>query len=303
MTSDQRPPDGAAFEGAARASRRAPVAIVAAAVGFLAVAFVVSQAPTDRAPEATGGSARPPVAVTTSSPAPSSRPTVVPAPTPLPEPPPRNDISAPRPTHPIVPVPAGRRPLFIDRESPLLVSITIPDGWSAWVNAVAKTGAGTSSGGSISVWKVQDLYVHPCRWATRSVVDPALLTTAADQAEAMGTSWGEHPGQPANPTAPLRPIATSPRQTTLAGRDAWYLEVLIRRGFDFSACDADQIVFWYGNNDFRVAFEPGELHRLWVVEAPGGPIVIDATLTADASAGGIAEYQAVLETLVIEPGR
>jgi hypothetical protein len=106
---------------------------------------------------------------------------------------------------------------------------------------------------------------------------------------------------PPKSNAGIAPIATMPRSTTLWGYPAWSLEVLIPSGFDLTACDGGQLVLWdSGNGQVRASLGPGELSRLWVVDVDGEPIVIDAA-SVGASSDDLAELQAVIDSVVIEP--
>lgn len=282
--------------------------ILVAGATFLIVALVAGQLEPNDGSMAAASPSPSPAPQHSSAPSPSR--SIDPRPTLVLIPPARNGTATPRPTMPLVQVPAARYQLVSHPGTPVRVTVAIPDGWSASLNSVALTGETTPDGttptlGSISAWRIEELYPFPCRWTTRAIVEPSVLTTAASLAQALSQWWGQDPGKPPNSNVAIAPVATRPTQTTFAGFDAWQLQILVLRGFDFDACDANQLVLWQGGGGMaRTAHDPGELHRLWVVEAPGGePVVIDLTHHADAPPDDIAALEAVLESLTIEPGR
>jgi len=102
--------------------------------------------------------------------------------------------------------------------------------------------------------------------------------------------------------SPLAPAAIRPRATTFAGYPAQYLETLILQGFDFSQCDAGQLLLWdCTNGDVRTGLGPGEFHRLWVVDVSGAVVVIDAATYPGTTEADQAELQAMLDSITIEP--
>ncbi len=233
----------------------------------------------------------------------SSEPSPAPRPSPTPGAPSLDPSATPLPTFVAMPAEAGTVRLVPDGQLPLRVSMALPGGWQEATDGMYVKGLGEAPAGmSIGAWSLRDVQVFPCRWAAGVVADPALMATAAGQAEALADWWGQDPRMPPYSNSPLAPAAIRPRATTFAGYPAQYLETLILLGFDFSQCDAGQLLLWDGTNgDVRTGLGPGELHRLWVVDVNGTPIVIDAASYAGTTEADQAELQTMLDSITIEP--
>jgi hypothetical protein len=129
------------------------------------------------------------------------------------------------------------------------------------------------------------------------------MRTAEGQAQALASWWGQDPGMPPDSNSGIAPIATRPRSGTLAGFPAWSLEILIPTDFDMSDCDGRHLVLW-GSADgrLRMAIDPGELIRVWVVDVDGEPVVIEGSTFLAGSPGNVNELDHVLDSIVVEPG-
>ena len=290
----------------ARPRRWAPVAVVVAAVGLVAVALLTKGTPITVVV--------PSVAVEPSAPAasavigldfgePTEAPTKPAGPSPTTAPPGLDRSVTPNPTFAAVPAAPGTVRLGEEQQMPIRLSMVLPDGWEKATDEMYVKGRGEAPAGvSIGAWSLRDVQVFPCRWSAGVVADPALMTTAAGQAEALSDWWGQDPLASAFSTSPIAPAATRPTATTFAGYPARYLETLIYLGFDFTQCDAGQLLLWDATNgDIRYGLGPGELHRLWVVDANGSVVVIDAASYPGTSATDQAELQAMLDSITIEP--
>lgn len=205
-------------------------------------------------------------------------------------------------------VPAGGTVLFAAGAPSILpVFLDLPDGWSRAGSSMivrsptaeAAPGAPAAAAGlSVSAWVIQDVFAFPCRWSSGVVIEPSLLGTAAGQARALSAWWGQDPGKPPGSNSPIAPVATRPRPTTFADREAWELEVLVLRGFEFDRCDGGQLVLWQtAAGDVRTGSEPGELHRLTVVDLSGTIVVIDAASFPVASVADEATLGTILESI------
>ena len=299
--------EGAAFRASARANRRGPVLVTIAAVAALGVAVLAKQV-TPPAPTPTAVPQPSPAAVVS-----SVAPSVAPSPEPTSVPPPLDPTATPHATAETRPVSAGRARLEAVGTA-VDITLTLPAGWeqkgpAMYVKPSTQTGTGLGSsppdpGLSISAWRVADVYLYPCRWATGIYVDqPPDRPTAVTLADALSHFWGQDPDQaPSYTNSTIAPLATKPRPATLAGRDATYLEVLIRSDLDFSQCDGGQVVLWkMADGGVRMALGPSEHHQLWVVDVDRGPIVIDASSALTPSAKDQAELQSVIDSIAFEP--
>ena len=273
----RRAPDGAAFQGAARASRRAPLAVAAATGGFLAIALIAGRLgqTDDRSSPPPSSPISAPSATATS--APSTAPSIF-------EIPARDPTVTPIPDRVLSPI-SGAITLTPAGSSSVEVSATVPDGWShAGPSMVVLSRDGGPPSVSLSAWIIADVFALPCRWSSEQFVDPALLSSAAGQAEALAAWWGQDPVAPLMTNVPIAPLATRPMRGSIAGRNAWLVSVLVRREFDFDACDGNQLVLWRAaNGAVRATTEQGQLHRLHVLDIGSSVVVIDATSSTSAS--------------------
>lgn len=293
------PGEGAAFEGAANVRRRGPIALVLA--GVAVVAFAVLTRPPDAPPPAPDPSGPPPSAAVAepSSPAPTLAPTLQPRPSALPDPPPRDPLATPYPTRVATPIEAGPVTIRPAGSTDISLPITVPDGWERVGDSMVVKSGGVSPGGmSFGAWVVQDVFVYPCRWSSRAFVDRSLLRTADGQAHALSSWWGQDPGAPPPSNVSIAPVATRPEPATVRGLDALEVGILVLSGFDFAACDADQLVFWEAaDGTARLGLGPGELHRLWVVDVDGTIVVVDAATFPGTSTADRAELQAIIDSI------
>ncbi len=255
--------------------------ILGLAVVILGVALLTREsAPPDRDP----------IAVSSASPQGSLGDSLIssPRPTPTPGAPERDPRVTPHPTFVVEPVDAGTTTLIPPGGPPIRVTVDLPAGWArAGDGMVVRSGGGAPDGASLGVWTIEHVFVFPCRWSSDVFVDPALMFTAAGQARALTAWWGQDPGAPPPSNVSIAPIATRPSPAPFLGFDAWNLEVLVLRGFDFHACDGAQLVLWRASDgQVRYGLGRGELHRLAVVDVDGVVIVIDAASFPGTSAGG-----------------
>jgi hypothetical protein len=177
-----------------------------------------------------------------------------------------------------------------------------------YIKPPAPTVAGRQSsppdpGLSISAWRIQDVYLYPCRWASQVYADQPSGGSATGLAGALTGFWGQDPDQaPINSNSRIAPLASKPRAATLAGKAATYLEVLIPSDLDFTQCDAAQVVLWKtADGTVRTALGPSEHNQIWVVDEDRGPIVIDASSALTPSPEDQAELQAVIDSIAFTP--
>ena len=285
------------------------VVVVVAAVGLVAVALLTKGSPITEVvpsvavePSAPNASSAV-VGLDSGEPTEPTRAPPSPGPSPTTAPPSLDPSVTPNPTFATGPAAPGTVRLGDEQQLTIRLSMVLPDGWEQATDGMYVKGRGEAPAGvSIGAWSLRDVQVFPCRWSAGVVADPALMTTAAGQAEALAGWWGQDPLMTVFSNSPLAPVATRPSGTTFAGYPARYLETLIYLGFDFTQCDAGQLVLWDGTNgDIRYGLGPGELHRLWVVDVNGSVVVIDAASYPGTSATDQAELQAMLDSITIEP--
>jgi hypothetical protein len=201
-----------------------------------------------------------------------------------------------------VPAEAGATQLIPAGPTPVRLTISLPDGWQKASDAVyTKPNGVVQAGISIGVWRVQHVFTFPCRWSTPEWADGPLMRSAEGLGEALSAWWGQDPGMLPYSNSKIAPLATRREPTTIQGYAAWHLEVLIPSGLDLTECDGGQLVLWdTANGDVRYS-QPGEIHQLWAVDVDGNLIVIDAASFQRTSSAEMAELQAVIDSIVIEP--
>ena len=182
------------------------------------------------------------------------------------------------------------------------ITVTLPDGWQSSGDATySKPNAKSPVDLSIGAWSLLHVNTFPCRWSSDIYGDESLMGTAAGQAEALSSWWGQDPGQLPYWNSAIAPLATKPLSTRFHDFPAWSLQVLIPRGFDLANCDGGQLILWDASTgDVRLGL-PGELHRLWVIDEHGELITIDAAASSGTTPTDDAELQSIVDSIVIEP--
>lgn len=300
---EDRPAEGAAFTAVTHRRRRAPAAVAVAAIAFLGFALLSKEAaPAAGLPVASATSSSSLAAVAFETPVPQGAPTGD-SPGPTSVPPARNPTVTPHPALFDVPVAAGVTRIVPAGQTPVRLTVSLPTGWGRASAAMFVKPSGTAEVGlSIGAWRIQHVNTFPCRWASRVFSDPLFPATAEGQADALSAWWGEDPNSAFYTNSPIAPIASKPRPATIGGRAAWYVEVLIPSDFDFSQCDAGQLVLWEtGNGIVRYGLGRSEHNRLWVVDVHGERIVIDASSPLTPTPADAAELQAIVDSVAIQP--
>jgi hypothetical protein len=294
-------PDGAAFRGMAGPSRRTPAAIALASLAILALALLTRQPDPAASLPTAGVSAQPqPGEAMASSPG----PVVAQRSSPTPAPPGLNDAATPRPTPITTAAEPGTIQLGLVGPGSPRVHVVLGDGWMRASNGTfGKASGATQSPVTIGAWRLGRVHVFPCRWSAGVFAHAQLMQTASGQAQALASWWGQDPGMPPDSNAPIAPISTRPRPTTLAGYPAWSLEILIPSDFEMAACDGGQVLFWESaTGETRFGQGPGELIRLLVVQVDDQPVVIEGSRPLTGSPDDITELDEVFDSIFIERG-
>jgi hypothetical protein len=299
---ERNPAEGAAFTAVTHRRRLAPVAVAVAAIAFLGFALLSKGAATPvHAPIV--GTALPSseAAAATSSVAPPLAPTPLAAA----DPPSLDPNATPYPVFFSLPLSAGITQLVPAGPTPVRLTVTLPDGWEQASPAMfvkPNYTAGVSL--SIGAWRIAHVNEFPCRWSSQRYSDDDVIDTVDGQAQALSDWWGQDPNlAPFFSNSSIAPIAVKPRPGTIASHDAMYVEVLIPSVFDFSQCDAGQLVLWQtADGHVRYGLGPDEQLRIWVVDVDGHPIVIAASSPLSPPPADEAELQTVIDSIVIEPG-
>ena len=166
------------------------------------------------------------------------------------------------------------------------ITIDVPDGYtSVGDSAVLKAGTGQTS---VSTLVISDLYVNPCRWQLREMVDPSAISSVDGLTAALSTQEG------------LR-VTDPPRAVTVGGLPGTYLERQVPTATDVSDCDLGEFHLYGSGWGDRWLDAGGQLQRLWVVNVDGVPLVIDATIQPDTSPKVQAELEQMVESIQIDP--
>jgi len=276
-----------------RASDR--LATIAAAIAVALLACACSAA---AGPPTTGPSSVPSAAL-------AAQPTAPPVPTPLPTPSAPTPASSASPSSNPTPAPtfaydataltAGSHPARVmGTGSYPGYTVIVPAGWFdvAGHHFVQKypTVGGPVLG--LSIWDVGQVFRDPCHWQGQGF-DPGPSVSALVAALVA---------------QPMR-NATRPTDVTLAGYKGQYLELSVPADLksstwtNFDACDADKggshdFQGWLGNGmGNRYEQVPGQVDRLWVLDAKGQRLVVDATYSPDTTPADRNQLQQVVESL------
>jgi hypothetical protein len=162
------------------------------------------------------------------------------------------------------------------------IEITVPAGWSNFDGWAMHKGTKPDSV-FVTFWDVSRVYSVPCRWQYKPMVDPGrgvdgLAAVLAKQ--------------------PLRQ-ATAPAEVELGGLRGKYLEWSVPRGIDFADCDEGVFESWTarGWSSDRYQQEPGQVDRIWILDADGERLVVDASYLPRATAIERAELERVVASI------
>lgn len=136
---------------------------------------------------------------------------------------------------------------------------------------------------AIGLWTVADVSVDPCYGTRREWVDPG--ETVAELAAALATQ-------------PLK-NATDPVPVELGGYRGLYLETFLPpTGLDIADCVDRSVISWRADDgSLRRHAAAGEVDRLWILDAAGDRLVIDASHTPGTSTDEIAELTTMVESI------
>jgi hypothetical protein len=224
-------------------------------------------------------------------------PSASPSPTPTPAPTPTASSSAGVAEFPGVSdnVPAGTYLWPADRvTTPADITFTVPAGWTSRYGIPNKDRGGP---GEIAVgdWMADNIYTDPCQWKG-ALLDPPVGPTVDDLATALVAqkAWN----------------ATPPTDVTLGGYPAKRIERSIPADLDRASCDGGVMRTWAVLGDDPVnapvdtenlGLHPGQLNVTYIVDVDGDRLIIDTWHMPGTSAADLAELDAILASMRIEP--
>lgn len=160
----------------------------------------------------------------------------------------------------------------------------VPEGWVGFsgVGVLPATGTEAPDGMGIGLGEVNaGLFQDPCRWAAGEPEVP-VGPTVEDLANALAAQTAYE--------------ASDPAAVSLGGYSG--LRVDLQLPSDLESCDSGEFYPWVGS-----IYSQGPDNRwdVWILDVEGDRIVVLATHFPGTSAEDLAEQQAIIDSLVIEP--
>ena len=178
--------------------------------------------------------------------------------------------------------------------TPADITFTVPAGWTSRYGIPNKD---RGDPGEIAVgnWIIANVYTDPCQWQG-ALLDPAVGPTIDDLANALA--------------AQKRRNATAPTDVTLGGYPAKRVELSIPANLDRATCDEGVIRTWVPPGDDgahstpdteNLGWHSGQLNVTYIVDVNGDRLIIDTWHMPGTSAADLAELDAILASMCIEP--
>lgn len=173
------------------------------------------------------------------------------------------------------------------------IIFTLPDGWATSDGFVHKE-FGKAGEVAFSVWTPGETYLDPCHWQ-ESAVGPLGHSHDASGAIVLDDQFAllNQVGRP----------ASAPTIVTLGGQAAVRIELSIPAELDIATCDRREFRSWsewdvvdFGNSHHA----SGQIDVVYVVDVDRRPLVIDASHMPGASEEDLAEFEAILASMIIE---
>jgi hypothetical protein len=177
--------------------------------------------------------------------------------------------------------------------TPARFTFTMPAGWTS-AYGIAYKDLGGPAEMAFGEWIITNVYTDPCQWQD-SLLDPAVGPTVDDLASALLAQKGRN--------------ATAPTDVTMGGYPAKRIEMSIPADLDSATCDmgvirpwlapGEDAAVWPAGQDFLP--RSGQLNVVYVINVDGARLVIDSWHMPGTSAADLAELDAILASLRIEP--
>ncbi|WES65844.1 hypothetical protein P0L94_07165 [Microbacter sp. GSS18] len=165
--------------------------------------------------------------------------------------------------------------------------MTVPEGWTSVDGWVLSQGPV-----AVLLWNVNQVFGHPCQWE-------GTASTPGDSVDDLVAALV---------AVPLRK-PTTPEPVEIDGRTGMYFEWSVPAditydGEDFPDCDAKpgdhhDFVSWTGIGQPSTRYHqgPGQIDRVWIIDADGERLVIEAFSMPDATEDQIAEIHEIVESI------
>ena len=171
------------------------------------------------------------------------------------------------------------------------IVLTIPEGWSAWAGGSYPTATDIrkhrDQEGELGLWvdATDGIEVYPSVCGS----DPAPVgPTVDDLVTALRAQEGSDTSEPVN--------------LTIGGRQVQRLEITYDEGIDVATCNDGVARVWYSDAGGVDTSRPStSTETVYLVQTDAGRIVFGFGSIADASAADLAELDAIVESMVIQP--
>jgi hypothetical protein len=184
--------------------------------------------------------------------------------------------------------------------TPVRILYTIPTaGWSAFLGPYNDVGKGEElQRVTVNFADIRNLTVDAC--TDQLALDPPVGPTVDDLAAALAV-------------LPPFEVASPPSDVTAFGYSGRHLEIAVPASVTweviagtplFTDCDGGVLRTWIApplSFAFYGYTAPGDTEEFWILDVEGTRVVIAALRSANASAEMLAEQQAVLDSIVIQP--
>jgi len=179
--------------------------------------------------------------------------------------------------------------------TPADITFTIPSGWISRFSVPHKDRDGPAEM-AFGNWIIANVYADPCQWQG-SALDPAVGPTVDDLAAALVAQKGR--------------AALPPTDVTLGGYPAKRVELSVPADLDPATCDlgvmrtwnapGDRVDTWYPEEPEARGLRSGQLNVVYILDVNGSRLIIDTWHMPGTSAADLAELEAVLASMRIEP--
>jgi hypothetical protein len=177
-------------------------------------------------------------------------------------------------------------------------TFTVPDGWTSRNDIIRKDHNGPGEV-ALGLWIVTNMYADPCRWQ-ESLLDPPVGPTVEDLASALVDQVGRN--------------ASAPTDVVVGGYPATRIELSVPADVDIAECDNGYYRDWLQEgeshsqnpdldsvNPNNVLFRSGQVNVVYILDVEGARIVINTWHMPGASDANLAELDAILASVSIEP--
>ncbi len=166
------------------------------------------------------------------------------------------------------------------------ITVDVPDGYEGAEGGWVVRKVGRVSQTAVSVWIIGDVYADPCKWSS-TLIDPPPVSSVDALAAALSTQQGVR--------------ASIPTDITVDGLSGKYVERMVPAGTNLDECNGAEFRPWLDTVGGTRFVDPGQEDLLWIVDADGVPLVIDAAVGPGNSPQVRAELIRIARSIRIDP--